>query len=64
MTQPQVSVVMATYNHAGFVRQAAESVLRQRGVEFEFLVADDGSTDGTKEMVEYMQNGFTSCLMP
>ena len=56
MTQPQVSVVMATYNHAGFVRQAAESVLRQRGVEFEFLVADDGSTDGTREMVESIRD--------
>ena len=42
---------MATYNHADFVSQAINSVLSQRGVDFEFLIADDGSVDGTREVV-------------
>jgi glycosyltransferase involved in cell wall biosynthesis len=46
-----VSVVMATYNHARFVAQTIESVLSQRGVDVEFLIGDDGSTDGTREVV-------------
>ena len=51
MTAPRVSVVMSTYNHADFVRRATESVLRQRGVDLEFLIADDGSTDRTRDIV-------------
>jgi glycosyltransferase involved in cell wall biosynthesis len=48
---PTVSVIMATYNHANFVKQAIDSVLAQQGVDFEFLIADDGSSDQTREVV-------------
>lgn len=51
MKQPTVSVIMATYNHANFVEQAIESVLSQTGVDLEFLIADDGSVDRTREVV-------------
>lgn len=51
MKPPTVSVIMATYNHADFVIQAIESVLAQQGVDFEFLIADDGSADRTREVV-------------
>jgi glycosyltransferase involved in cell wall biosynthesis len=47
----KVSVVMATYNHAPFVAQAIESVLRQTYGDFEFLIADDGSSDSTSDVV-------------
>ncbi len=48
---PDVSVVIATYNHAPFVRATLESVLAQAGVTIEVLVADDGSKDGTPDAV-------------
>lgn len=51
MKSPTVSVIMATYNHADYVKQAIDSVLRQRDVDFEFLIADDGSVDQTREVV-------------
>lgn len=51
MNQVDVTIVMATYNHAPFVEEAIRSVLSQKGVEFEFLIADDGSKDGTPERV-------------
>ncbi len=51
MNSPSVSVIMATYNHADFVKQAIDSVLAQQGVAFEFLIADDGSADRTREVV-------------
>jgi glycosyltransferase involved in cell wall biosynthesis len=51
MKSPTVSVIMATYNHADFVKQAIESVLAQQGVDFEFLITDDGSTDRTGDVV-------------
>jgi len=56
MKSPIVSVVMATYNHADFVADAIHSVLRQRGVDFEFLIADDGSTDRTRDVVTSIQD--------
>jgi glycosyltransferase involved in cell wall biosynthesis len=51
MKKPTVSVVMATYNHAGFVTETIKSVLAQTGVDFEFLIADDGSSDSTRDVV-------------
>jgi glycosyltransferase involved in cell wall biosynthesis len=56
MNAPTVSVIMATYNHAPYVKQAIESVLQQKEVSFEFLIADDGSTDQTRETVASIQD--------
>lgn len=56
MIAPTVSVIMATYNHAAFVAQAIDSVLRQRDVDFEFIIADDGSVDHTRDVVASIQD--------
>jgi glycosyltransferase involved in cell wall biosynthesis len=44
---PSLSVVMPTYNHAGYVRQAIASVFAQTHPALELLVIDDGSCDVT-----------------
>ena len=44
---PLVTVLMATFNDAAFLPDAVRSVLTQTFTEFEFLIIDDGSTDGT-----------------
>jgi GT2 family glycosyltransferase len=46
-----VSVLMPMRNAAPFVRAAVQSVLAQREVELELVVIDDGSTDGSGEIV-------------
>jgi glycosyltransferase involved in cell wall biosynthesis len=46
-----VSVVIATYNRANYLRETIESVLGQRFQDFELIVVDDGSTDETREVV-------------
>lgn len=51
---PLVSVIMSSYNHEKYVAEAIESVLNQTYPNIEFLVADDGSTDGTvREILKY-----------
>lgn len=44
---PAVSIVIPVFNRVESVRMAVESVLRQSFTDFELLVVDDGSTDGT-----------------
>ncbi|HLI78381.1 MAG TPA: glycosyltransferase family A protein [Candidatus Binataceae bacterium] len=46
---PEVSVIIPTYNRRAMVHDAVASVLAQRGANFELIVVDDGSTDGTSE---------------
>lgn len=48
---PSVSVVIPAYNHERFVATAIDSVLGQSFQDFELLVVDDASCDGTWEIV-------------
>jgi glycosyltransferase involved in cell wall biosynthesis len=50
--KPLVSVVIATYNRAHFLRQTIESVFQQRFEHYELIVVDDGSTDDTRVVSE------------
>ena len=47
--QPDISIVLATYNRAAHLRRAIASVLAQDGARFELIVVDDASTDGTRD---------------
>ena len=49
--QPRFSVVMPTYNRAFCIGCAIDSLLRQTYQNFELVIADDGSTDGTEKLV-------------
>ena len=47
MLLPLISVVLTTYNRAGYIREAVGSVLSQSYDAVELIVVNDGSTDGT-----------------
>ena len=48
-TEILISVIIPTYNRASILPRAIDSVLTQKDADFELLIVDDGSTDGTNE---------------
>ena len=47
---------MCTYNRRFCLKQAIDSVLCQTYPDFEFVIVDDGSTDGTEELIKSYQD--------
>jgi teichuronic acid biosynthesis glycosyltransferase TuaG len=47
-----VSVIIPTYNAAGFILETVNSVFKQSYSNFEILIVNDGSTDNTISVVE------------
>lgn len=52
----KISVLLSAYNHAPFIRECVESVLAQEDVDFEFIITDDGSTDGTAAILQELSS--------
>jgi glycosyltransferase involved in cell wall biosynthesis len=52
MSTPAVSVLMPAFNAERFIGASIRSVLAQDFEDFELLIVDDGSTDGTAQLVE------------
>ena len=50
-TRPTISIALATYNGAAYLREQLDSIYAPCGVVFEVVVSDDGSTDGTREIL-------------
>jgi glycosyltransferase involved in cell wall biosynthesis len=49
---PKVSVVLAVYNGEAYIEEAVRSVFGQTFTDFEFIVINDGSTDGTSAILD------------
>ncbi len=52
MDAPKISVCTPMYNRKNYIAQCIDSVLNQTFQDFELIVRDDGSTDGSADFVE------------
>lgn len=65
--QPLVSIAIASYQHERFLKECLDSVLSQTYKNIEVIVVDDGSTDGSQDIIrEYASkhNNFKIALFP
>ena len=58
------SVIIPLYNKAPYIRKALESVLAQTYTDYELIIGDDGSTDGSAEIAEAFLQDPASRLSP
>lgn len=52
MDTPKISVLIPMYNRKHYIEQCIDSVLTQTFQDFEIIIRDDGSTDGSADFVE------------
>jgi glycosyltransferase involved in cell wall biosynthesis len=53
---PKISVIMPVYNSCEVVGSAIDSILGQTFTDFEFIIINDGSSDGSSEILEHYRN--------
>ncbi len=63
--QPHFSFIMPTYNRAFCIKNAIDSVLAQTYPHFELIIIDDGSSDGTEELIrkDYAEELAAKCIV-
>ncbi len=57
--KPIVSICIPTYNRKEYLRETIDSILTQTYKDFEIVIVDDGSTDGTEEMIKELDFPIT-----
>jgi len=61
---PSISVIMRSHNDVQFVGHTVEALLGQTVSDFEIILCDDRSTDGTAELLHHMLDGKAIFLQP
>jgi glycosyltransferase involved in cell wall biosynthesis len=57
--RPKVSICIPTYNRKEYLKETLESIFAQTYQDYEIIVVDDGSTDGTEEMIRKISAPIT-----
>lgn len=61
---PLVSVIVITYNQRSFIESTLDSIVNQTYPNFEVVVADDASTDGTSDIVRHYGRTYPNVVRP
>lgn len=61
--KPKVSIMIISYNQKEFVTEAIESSVNQNYENLEVVISDDGSTDGTAEIIAQLQTRYPKKLV-
>jgi glycosyltransferase involved in cell wall biosynthesis len=56
LNMPKITVLMPVYNGEKYLDSAVQSILSQTFKDFEFLIIDDGSTDGSAEIIRKFED--------
>jgi glycosyltransferase involved in cell wall biosynthesis len=62
LKQPLVSILMPAYNAQKYISDAINSILRQTYPNWELLISDDASSDGTLEIIESFKDNRIKCF--
>lgn len=60
---PLISVIIPVYNREKYIADAVESVIRQTYPHWELIIVDDGSTDGTLDIIRSYQQDYPIRLL-
>ena len=55
---PKLTIITINYNHLDGLRRTIDSIVNQTFADYEWIVVDGGSSDGSRELLEQYQNSF------
>ena len=59
---PKVTVILTSFNHEKYIREAIDSVLNQTFTDFELIILDDGSSDNSWHLInQYSDSRIKAC---
>jgi glycosyltransferase involved in cell wall biosynthesis len=59
----KISVVTISYNQVEFLERTIQSVISQKDVDFEYIMVDPGSTDGSRELIGQYRAHFSTVVL-
>ncbi|MVM41173.1 glycosyltransferase [Spirosoma sp. HMF3257] len=59
---PTVSIITITYNAERFLERTIQSILAQQATDFEYIVIDGASTDGTRDIIKQYERHITNWI--
>ncbi len=62
MKSPLISIVIPSYNKFKYIEKTLESIVTQRNVNFEVIIQDGGSTDGTLDVIKKYAKKYPSLI--
>jgi glycosyltransferase involved in cell wall biosynthesis len=62
-SMPAISVILPVYNAEKYIAEAIQSVLAQTFTNFELILINDGSTDGSLKILEHYAQKDTRCIV-